>query len=442
MAACKDFSRSVVGGSDEVKDILCEPCEQDGRRTEATSYCVDCSEYLCGQCYRNHKLFKAFRNHVLQDKSNMPHTVTGINVKDSCLTKCDLHSDKVIEYLCRSCDRLGCTTCITLDHRQCEKVEHIPKIVKAPNISQDFQIILQKVDILSQQVQDKKSTLKSMSGTTDNMRKMAKKELNNQRAEINKFFDELEKEMDKKIDEMHISNTAVVTAASKTYDTINEDLADFKTKITTKQKAGQHSEAYITMKLSVTDIDAVERKCQNMEAGSKILKYKLLPSSQVKDMKKNVTEICRLETETLFLDQSVTQATGKQQLQITKFPAKIQDTTKKTTKRPDLSTLKSPRLNTEINVRTTNDKTCPYVIGVTMIHEHYIVVADDNNSIKVIDIRNKKVTSEIITGEKMWNVTTVEKCKIAATFTHKIQFLTVSKSGLLSKDYTIDTDLA
>ncbi|XP_060579851.1 E3 ubiquitin-protein ligase TRIM33-like [Ruditapes philippinarum] len=240
MAECSDHSRSVIGGSDEAEVIFCEPCEQDGRQAEAEGFCVDCPEYLCGQCYKNHKLSKASRSHVLQDKHTMHQTVKDKYVKDLCVTTCNLHVDKVIEYFCSSCDMLGCTTCITLNHRQCDIVEHIPKLVKAINITDDLQTYVAKVDVMSQQVQDDRNTLNSMSAIADDMRKVAKTMLKKQRKEINNFFDNFEKEMENKIDKIHASNTITFTKMSTTFNSMDKHLKELKTKIDVKMKAGQH----------------------------------------------------------------------------------------------------------------------------------------------------------------------------------------------------------
>jgi hypothetical protein len=62
-----DYSKTVFSGSDEVKETPCEPCQNDGKNTTAVRYCADCSEYLCGQCCKNHMNFKAFRHHVIKD---------------------------------------------------------------------------------------------------------------------------------------------------------------------------------------------------------------------------------------------------------------------------------------------------------------------------------------------------------------------------------------
>ncbi|XP_060596524.1 E3 ubiquitin-protein ligase TRIM33-like [Ruditapes philippinarum] len=296
MAECMDHSRTVIGGSDEAEVISCEPCEQDGRQTEAEGFCVDCSEYLCGQCYKNHKLFKAFRSHVLHDKHTMPQTVKEKYVQDVCVTTCNLHKDKVIEYFCLSCDTLGCTTCITLNHRQCDKVEHIPKLVKAINITDDLQTYVTKIDVISQQVQDDRNTLNSMSAIADDMRKVAKTELNKQRNEINKFFDKLEKEMENKIDEIHASNTTTFTKTCTTYNTMDKDLKELKTKIDIKEKVGQHCEAFIAMKQSARNTGIIEKQLRSLLEGRKILQYELLHSPQITDMMEKVTEICRIET--------------------------------------------------------------------------------------------------------------------------------------------------
>ncbi|XP_060594363.1 uncharacterized protein LOC132748746 [Ruditapes philippinarum] len=432
MAECSDHSRSVIGGSDEAEVIFCEPCEQDGRQTEAEGFCVDCSEYLCGQCYKNHKLFKAFRSHVLQDKNTMPQTVKDKYVQDVCVTTCSLHVDKVIEYFCSSCDILGCTTCITLNHRQCDKVEHIPKLVKAINITGDLQTYVTKVDVMSHQVQDERNTLNAMSAIADDMRKVAKTLLKKQRKEINTFFDKLEKEMENKIDEIHASNTTIFTKMAATYNTMDKDLKELKTKIDVKKKAGQHCEAFIAMKQSAGNTGKFENQLQSLQAENKILQYELLPSPQITDMMGKVTEICRIENVTPKIHAKP--RSRKLQTTASKQPSNLSDTSNNTTSSTVVNkNMKSLTLDTEIQVNTDSERKSPFVYGVTLTHQYFAIVADhSNNTIKAIDLRKKTVVSELKLENAPWSLAKINDDKVAIGNADGIQIISISKSGLLS----------
>lgn len=68
MAKSEISSRSVLESSNNIK-TACEPCEEDGKQTEAGCFCVDCSKYLCGSCVKDHQSLKDFQNHVILNKA-------------------------------------------------------------------------------------------------------------------------------------------------------------------------------------------------------------------------------------------------------------------------------------------------------------------------------------------------------------------------------------
>ena len=54
--------------------IYCYPYGEDGKSLAAESYCVDCKDFLCLDCFRFHRKIKPTKHHVLQDKKSMPQT--------------------------------------------------------------------------------------------------------------------------------------------------------------------------------------------------------------------------------------------------------------------------------------------------------------------------------------------------------------------------------
>ncbi|XP_045158770.2 uncharacterized protein LOC123524554 [Mercenaria mercenaria] len=398
-----EYSRSVIAASDELKDIYCEPCVNDGKQIEAEGFCVDCSEYLCGQCYKNHTRYKAFRHHVLQDKDKMPVDTRKAGARDVCQEKCSIHPTKIIEYFCKSCNKLGCHACITVNHRQCQNVDHIPNIATDLEQSEEFKEFTNKLDNMLESINGRKKKLSSNITETDEMKSKARADLKKQRDEINKFFDHLEAEMERRIEDIDKRNKKILKTATFALDSIGDDLKQVKTTIHTKQKNGQNCELFIAVKNYKQKMETVNKEFEKLDGGNKIQRYALTTSTQIKEVLKNTTEICRLTT--------------------AKFVS-------------------------EIDINTDNDNNDMISArGLAVVQNHYLAVLNHTNkSVKVVDVRNMKVTNEMnMKCDLVQSITNVNNNQIAVTITHnfqnKIQFLSVSMSGSLSKGHQIAIDI-
>lgn len=104
--------------------------------------------------------------------------------------------------------------CITVNHRQCEKVVHIPDIVKEKNTTVEFTEFDKILETIAKELNEHKEKIASNTEANIQMKKNAKDELKQQRNEINKFFDDLEKKMDLEIEHIQKDNSAALKAAS------------------------------------------------------------------------------------------------------------------------------------------------------------------------------------------------------------------------------------
>ncbi|XP_045208545.2 uncharacterized protein LOC123560416 [Mercenaria mercenaria] len=405
MATSRDYSKSVIAASDEIKDIFCEPCVGDGKQIEAEGFCVDCSEYLCGQCYNSHGRFKAFKHHVLQDKKNMPVDVARTSVLDVCVEKCSKHPTKVTEYFCQSCDILGCSACITTNHRQCQNVDHVPDIVIDLESKEEFKEFVEYVDKRITMLKERKDIINSRKSEAEEMKKQAKEDLKNQRDKINTFFDQLESEMDKKITAIDKNNKDTLKAASDRCSILNDELNKMKIVVETNRKNGQKCELFTKMKRSIVEIEKLDSQFEMLYEESKIQRYKLKPSTKTEEVIKNTTEIYRM------------------------FTAK---------------------LVSEIDVSSCEDKIKPRIVGMSVVQGHYITVADNNNkSVKIIDTRNGRVTSVIsLDCSFVRSVSNVKGEQIIVLLTsYRPEFqsnlltLTVSASGVINKGNVVVTTM-
>ena len=117
--ASVDGSRSVQISSDQACSNECDPCKYTDIHKEATHYCNDCQEYLCGTCTDSHKGLKLLRNHTLiavSDLSKQPLSSPDV----SCTVLCGCDQNARITDYCESHNAVICHTCKTIKHRKCK----------------------------------------------------------------------------------------------------------------------------------------------------------------------------------------------------------------------------------------------------------------------------------------------------------------------------------
>lgn len=95
-------------------NVQCSSCS-DG--ATATSWCVDCSEYICDNCVQAHQRLKITKDHTIKpkDEANSEQLVGAVGVDK--LHMCQLHTQEKLSLFCETCDKLTCRDCQLSDHR-------------------------------------------------------------------------------------------------------------------------------------------------------------------------------------------------------------------------------------------------------------------------------------------------------------------------------------
>lgn len=352
MAESGKYSGCVLGASDEENDIFCEPCREVGQQAIAEGYCVDCPEYLCEKCYQSHYKHNAFKHHMLLDAKAMPKdSASRKTLVDVCVEKCSVHPTKVTEFFCETCDTLGCHVCVTLDHRQCAELKHIPEIAKnfeKLNKYSDFtQYLLKTEDNFS-----KHSKTIAANGTILNseMIKRVKQDLKRQRAKINTFFDQLEKVTNDQIATIGKKNRDSLQVASNKLNSMYEEFRRIRNRIE-ETKNGQTCELFIAVKRGARKMKEFDEQFDQLLNEERIEQCTSIPSTQIQTMMRTTTELCRI----------------------------------------------ADRLESKINIITESGYyRKPSVSGITVVRGYFCVVAYDKTGyLKVIDTRIMCIISEI-----------------------------------------------
>lgn len=88
---------AVSGALAKHRCEICNPCyDINGSECPAVSWCEDCDEMLCNDCYQAHRKVKFTRNHQLVPIEDMKSYQDKLKISD----RCEHHAEKLIEYYC------------------------------------------------------------------------------------------------------------------------------------------------------------------------------------------------------------------------------------------------------------------------------------------------------------------------------------------------------
>nr|XP_018912199.1 PREDICTED: E3 ubiquitin-protein ligase TRIM33 [Bemisia tabaci] len=101
-----------------LNDLKCTSCSDSESGALATSWCVECAEYICDSCVQAHLRLKITKEHTIKPKEE--GDLGELILPKKCLPKslfCSVHVQERLSLFCESCDRLTCRDCQLTEHR-------------------------------------------------------------------------------------------------------------------------------------------------------------------------------------------------------------------------------------------------------------------------------------------------------------------------------------
>ncbi|XP_053376489.1 uncharacterized protein LOC128547538 [Mercenaria mercenaria] len=424
-----DFSPSLPRGSDEsdAEQLYCLPCKQDGSRVPAYGYCQNCAEHLCETCYKIHTKPSPCRNHILLDKTQMPksqNSSTQTSPKDLTET-CQHHHGKVIKYFCKDHKTLGCSPCMTMNHRNC-KIDYIPDVSRNYIASPQYQSLLQTLQSLHENVKEMTKSIKENKKIIQENQDKVKTDIQKFRQEINTKLDEWEAQIYKEVE-------SLFSREHQRTDSILAQCCEMTGRIETHQKSFKTLEQdkkcnmiFIHGKKKEESIKVDKKIEQKLQQETKANNYMFQPNVAIKNL---------LKTENT-LGKSVAFNTDEESK-----TKKMQDQAEDD--KTNLSTHFQLRpkhhenvsssdiyvtLLDQINVKTVSEHGCN-ITGLAVIDTYRLAVADYlNKRIKIIDVNRKTIVSEMKMTSQLWDVTLLPGDQLAVTlpFENAIRILPFS----------------
>ncbi|XP_067000025.2 E3 ubiquitin-protein ligase TRIM33 [Anabrus simplex] len=115
------FLMEIEGDNDasqcamKLNNLKCTSCHDNAT---ATSWCVECSEYICDNCVQAHQRLKITKEHTIKSKEEAEHDNQAS--ASSTIPKslyCSVHRQERLSLFCETCDKLTCRDCQLTDHR-------------------------------------------------------------------------------------------------------------------------------------------------------------------------------------------------------------------------------------------------------------------------------------------------------------------------------------
>ncbi|XP_053391551.1 uncharacterized protein LOC128554314 [Mercenaria mercenaria] len=396
-----DFQGSLSKGSAEDFDHRCEPCLAIGQQIEAHGFCVDCQEYLCKNCFGYHQRTKASKHHQLVNKDNMDkHAV--IKESDECTEKCHVHKKEVIKFFCPKHEVLGCNDCMVLNHRACD-IDYIPDKCASIGDSLEFREVLRELD---QKVNEADHIIKQASNREkelDSCYDKLLKEIKMFRKEINDRLDQLQKKIQTDADKKKSTDKQTVNKVLEMCTKLSSDIKQLRSRLQDYKASQQKGQLYITMKQAKSKLKSEEIKEADRSLEKTNMQYTFEQNQDLKNM---------LSRQDAF---------GKLSISSILVTSNIRKPFDKLTRKEN------------INIKTKSDRNECWITGCVVLSSNKLVAADNNNDkLKVVDIKNKDVIEEITLSSGPWDIAVMPQGHIAVTMPVKKEIRIMTTAGKLS----------
>ncbi|XP_050316343.1 E3 ubiquitin-protein ligase TRIM33 [Anthonomus grandis grandis] len=95
-------------------DLKCSSCSDEA---PASSYCADCSEFICDNCVQAHQRLKITKDHTIKSKEDGINELNALHNGAANLF-CSVHPHEKLSLFCETCDKLTCRDCQLIEHRE------------------------------------------------------------------------------------------------------------------------------------------------------------------------------------------------------------------------------------------------------------------------------------------------------------------------------------
>ncbi|XP_045188247.2 uncharacterized protein LOC123546124 [Mercenaria mercenaria] len=397
--------RTKSNQEDGKENIICQPCHGDGDNVPAEGYCETCNEYFCSSCLKFHRKQSVSKNHVIRSKAEMPRVQIQT---DPCSELCAVHKTEIVKFYCQVHNLVGCSDCMVLEHKSC-KVQLVSDVSGNYGNSDELEQIKKKIEDLRKDISASKHEIKRSLQVAEEVKIKIIKDIKSYRREMNSYLDHVETDL---IQEVEKLNTNDVSQQSQFLDeckAMENEINDFQDKL--DKYADKINQLFVTAKLARMKIEEFQKDSENLASRSQINVCKFEPCKEMESLKRNQTQLGHIATQT----QAFTVHRKKYLVDMKAHYEK------------------------KLDVKTTGDISICWITGLAMLSPDELLLVDyQNDSLKVLNVRDNTITTRYKTPGEPWDVTVINSGTVAVTLLNKGKILFMSTKNGLSESHSLE----
>ncbi|XP_031565526.1 E3 ubiquitin-protein ligase TRIM71-like isoform X2 [Actinia tenebrosa] len=183
------------------------PCTNCDLNATANSRCIDCGEFLCGDCYNVHKRIRQTKEHRILTITELLSSTTGEVLHR--LAYCKNHKTEQLNYFCGTCNEAVCRDCLIIEHRQ-HKYDYISESKKIQKHKDGLKSLLEETLPRIKTIEQANADIRSFRDALHGRLGTVKSEIRVMTTELIQVLKEREKQLLSKADQMFKFKNSII----------------------------------------------------------------------------------------------------------------------------------------------------------------------------------------------------------------------------------------
>ena len=261
---------------------------------KATSFCVDCHEYLCTDCTSYHKRLGALRNHMLLTGEHFPSIDQPKRQDDekAIIAKCPDHQKEEIKFYCQKHNALCCVVGSVLDHEQCVK-SYIDDLAETYKTGSEYCKLTADIRDSEQLIFKSLDDIDNCLKAVETLKADEMDTLKQYKAKIIEYLDQRERELQAEMQQMHDKDVSLLQELQAELKINQSDLNDIKAKLNLHEK--NSSELFIAAKRACSRVVQLQSSLQKVTNSIGYQRYSIVRDTMVEKILQNKTGFADVE---------------------------------------------------------------------------------------------------------------------------------------------------
>lgn len=413
---------------------VCDPCKKNKTKSEVHAYCKNCRDAMCENCSKTHRGLSSCKNHLVITTAQFEAAINSLKVEEEF---CSKHEGKVMGHFCETHSKLCCSSCISEEHRQCNKVVSVGEAAQKcresheiPKLENALAKYKAHLDII---LKNRSTQLKKL----DNKKGKLMEEFLNVKNHIISQLEKMENDMKTKLEETHKQETKKIHGEVEKCQEIQSGVINAVEILEIAENHGANSQIIDTVEKVKHECCYYEEKIGGINGKVRNVDYDIALDKSLEQMLKKLNQFGRIDVKA--------SPSGLPESPKIAGTLGLQSSTTKTKSVKPVLALTGKEANEigEFNARSyddVQDNTC-WFTGAQFLQDGRILLADRTNRKLKLFSRDFSAVAELALSSKPWDLAVISDRIVAVSLPTecRIQFVAVSQS-VMSTVRTIPTE--